>query len=29
MLLYEPEEDRVVTRVPGFYSRGGRVVEEG
>lgn len=29
VLLYEPEEDRVVTRVPGFYSRGGRVVKEG
>ncbi|PRW56943.1 peroxisome biogenesis 1 isoform X1 [Chlorella sorokiniana] len=29
VLLYEPEADRVVTRVPGFYSRGGRVVREG
>lgn len=29
VLLYEPDEDRVVTRVPGVYSRGGRVVKEG
>ena len=29
VFLYEPEEDRVVQRVPGFYSRGGHVVKEG
>ena len=29
VFLYEPEQDRVVQRVPGFYSSGGHVVQEG
>jgi len=29
VLLYEPEQDRVVTRVPGHYSRDGKVVQQG
>lgn len=28
VFLFEPKEDRVVTRVPGCYSKGGAVVRE-